>query len=500
MSRPRKPEDPELWPETCARCAGHYQIAARWPDGGICGYCYQQAKRSRGTCGCGHTGVLPGRIDGAPACRSCSGITLNVDCRACGAEDELYSAGRCLACTLATTVDRLLAHPETGAITPALVPLAEALKTMDRANSGLTWIRLKHVTAFLQHLAATSSVTHQGLDALPASRTREFVRGLLIEHGVLEPRDHYRAWFDQWARQVPDRLTNPTHREVIRRYIRWNHQRRMRQLDPVPQGTFLRSKQAITVAVELLSWLTDHDIDLATLGQDHLDVWQATGPSTRLMADRFLAWAIRTRLVSSELKIQRHRRGTSPRMNARDQDQALHRVIHTQELTPRDRAAAILVLVLGKQIQDVVTLTWGQVTVTPELVTLRIGAIDMALPAPLDQPWRQLAAHPGHARTAAHPNSNWVFRGQFPGRHLDAAHLRQRLQCVFSTRAARLGTLHELTKDTPVAILAEALGYSPATIEHHATDSTTNYARYIDAIRTTTHTAVGSRVRPAAGS
>lgn len=122
MSKPRKPEDRELWPEPCARCAGYYQIAARWADGGICGYCYQQAKRTRGTCACGHTGVLPGVIDGAPACRNCAGITLNIDCRTCGAEDELYSAGRCLACALAATVDRLLAHPQTGSITPALVP------------------------------------------------------------------------------------------------------------------------------------------------------------------------------------------------------------------------------------------------------------------------------------------------------------------------------------------------------------------------------------------
>jgi hypothetical protein len=47
------------------------------------------------------------------------------------------------------------------------------------------------------------------------------------------------------------------------------------------------------------------------------------------------------------------------------------------------------------------------------------------------------------------------------GRHVDASHLRRRLRQVFSTRAARLGTLHELKKRPPVAILAEAIGYSP---------------------------------------
>ena len=44
-------------------------------------------------------------------------------------------------------------------------------------------------------------------------------------------------------------------------------------------------------------------------------------------------------------------------------------------------------------------------------------------------------------------------------------------------------TVHELTKLAPVAILAEALGYSPATIERHAVDSATTYARYIATVR-----------------
>jgi hypothetical protein len=386
MSRPRKPEDPGRWPEPCARCAGHHQIAARWPDGGICGYCYQQAKRTRGTCACGHTGVLPGVINGAPVCRGCSGVVLNIDCTKCAAEDELYRGGRCQRCELGLQVDTLFTHPTTGVLAAPLIPMATALKAMDRPNSGLTWIRQKHVTAFLQRFATTPTVTHHGIDALPASRTREYVRALLVAHRALEPHDAYRARFDDWAGQALDRVTDPAHREVIRRYIRWHHQRRMRQLDPVPEGTFLRSKQAVTVAIELLNWLTAHDINLTDLDQGHLDAWQATGPSTRLVADRFLAWAIRTHLVAPELKIQRHRRGTSTRMNTADQHHALQRVVHTKELTPRDRAAAILVLVFGQQIQDVVALTWDELTITPELVTLRIGDTGIALPAPLDEP------------------------------------------------------------------------------------------------------------------
>lgn len=362
------------------------------------------------------------------------------------------------------------------------MPFADALKSMKRANSGLTWIRQKHVTEFLQELAVTPTVTHEAVDALPKSRTREFVRGLLIEHSVLPHRDIYRARYDEWSRDALERLSDPVNRDVIRGYIRWQHNRRMNQVDQVPQGTFLRSKLTVTVAIELLNWLNDHGVELSGLEQEHLDAWQATGPSTRLLADRFLSWAIKTRLVDPDLKIQRHRRGTSSRMNATDQEQAVQRVVHTDELSPRDRAAAILVLVFGQQIEDVVALTWDDVKVSDDLVTVLVGALEIALPDPLDGPWRELAANPGNDLTAAHPSSNWVFRGYSPGRHVDASHLRNRLRRVFSTRAARLGTLHELTKLAPVAILAEALGYSPATIERHAVDSATAYTRYVGAM------------------
>lgn len=239
MSRPRKAEDPLRWPIPCSRCRQHHEPVTTWPDGKICGYCYQQAKRTRGTCRCGHTGILPGRVDAHPACRRCSGVTLNIDCRSCGGEGELYAKGRCFTCTLAEDVDRLLTNPATGSISPELVPLAEALKAMKRANSGLTWIRQTHVTEFLQSLAVTPNPTHETVDALPASRTREFVRGLLVEHGVLARRDPYRARYDEWAQGTLDRLTDPGNRDVIRRYLRWQHQRRMNQMDQVSLGLSL---------------------------------------------------------------------------------------------------------------------------------------------------------------------------------------------------------------------------------------------------------------------
>lgn len=453
----------------------------RWgPGDEICGYCYQQAKRTRGTCACGHVGVLPGRVDGEPACRSCAGITFNIDCVRCGAEDEIYGHGLCWHCTLSDTVDLRLTNPNTGAVAEVLVPLADALKSMKRANSGLTWINQKHVVAFLQELAVHPCITHEGLDKLPRSRTRDYVRGLLVEHQILPRRDETIVRYQEWARPALERLTHDDNRAIIDRYIRWHHLRRMHEMGTVPKGTFLRSKQTVTVAIEFLNWLHDQEITLEETRQADVDRWVLTGSTTNLIVDRFLNWCMQNRIAPAGLKVPRHRRGTSKKLSAADQDLALEEVVGGSALTVRDRAAAILVLVFGQQIEKVVSLTWDDVDVSEELASVTLGSFAIALTAPLDAPWRELAANPGHDKTAAHPNTNWVFRGGSPGQHIDATSLRSRLRGrVYCAREARLGTLYELTKLAPVAIVAEALGYSTKTLEPHATAAGADYARYV---------------------
>lgn len=352
-------------------------------------------------------------------------------------------------------VDQLLTNPDTGVMAAELVPVARALKLMKRSNSGVTWISQRHVTAFLKDLAVAPAITHEKLDELPgAERTRNYIRGLLVERGALPRRDELAVRYNQWTTGALERVSTDEDRDVVRRYIRWHLQRRMNQMETVPHGTFLRSKQTVTVAIELLNWLHDHGIELDEVRQEHLDAWLADGPSTRRFVDRFIPWAIKCRRVDPDLSIARHRRGTSPKLPKPEQDAAVERVVHTDELNARDRAAAILVIVFGQHIEDVIQLTWDDVTVTDDVVKVRLGKTEFALPSPLDEPMRQLAAAPGNL-TASHPNSNWVFRGYSPGRHIQGSSLRSRLKSVFSTRAARLGTLHELTKLGPVPIIAD---------------------------------------------
>ncbi len=481
MTRPRNPSNPQRWPNPCARCGEHHELVANWPDGQICRYCYQKAKRTSGTCGCGHTGILPGLVDGAPACRARSGLQhLSLDCRVCGEEGELRSKGRCWRCDLANLVDDLLTNPATGAISEQLKPLARALKAMGRPNSGITWIRQAHVKQTLRAIAAADKLTHELLDQLPApEQSKTYIRGLLVEYGALPQRDELLNRFGTWSTEAIERATDPAHRDVIRRYIVWHHQRRFRSSpDLVTYGAFLRAKQQVTVAITLLNWLTEHDGTFAELTQTQLDRWRASGNTTREQANPFLHWAIKAQLTTSTLILHPRPERVAPRMPALEQERLVTEVSSGTKLTTRDRAAAILVVVFAQQVEDVVSLTWDHVDVEPTKVAIALGKTVIEIPPPLDDPFRELAAT-APSNTAAQPNSNWVFPGYGPGQHINAASLRERLQRLFSPRAARLGTLHELTKLAPIAIIADTLGYTAHTIERHARGAATTYAQYV---------------------
>ena len=51
--RARRPAPPSGSGPSRVLVAGHYALAGRWPEGPICGYCYQAAKRITGVCACG---------------------------------------------------------------------------------------------------------------------------------------------------------------------------------------------------------------------------------------------------------------------------------------------------------------------------------------------------------------------------------------------------------------------------------------------------------------
>jgi len=185
----------------------------------------------------------------------------------------------------------------------------------------------------------------------------------------------------------------------------------------VTDSAFQRAKQTVTVTIEFCNWLTaEHVTSIGLLTQAHIDLWQSSGPTTRGHIERFIRWAIRTKLIADDLEITPHRRGTAPRLPIGEQNAVIEKVVHQQTMHPRDRFAAILIVVFAQRAENIAALTWDKVTITTESVTVNLAGIPIDMPTPLDEPIRMLAAANYNGQTAAHPHSPEYFADTAPER------------------------------------------------------------------------------------
>lgn len=162
------------------------KIRVTGPDGAICGIYFTTALRNLGSCsGCGKERLLRGKAtDGTDICR----VTTHMTCEGCATETERFRAGHCIRCVLRTDLEALL-HPHTPPDL-SLKRLIGVLAAAARPESVYTWMRGANANELLTSLGTRSiALTHESFDALPASRSVEYLREMLVHHGMLPDRD-----------------------------------------------------------------------------------------------------------------------------------------------------------------------------------------------------------------------------------------------------------------------------------------------------------------------
>lgn len=171
---------------------------------------------------------------------------------------------------------------------------------------------------------------------------------------------------------------------------------------------------------------------------------------------------------------------------------AIRRILTDDSLALGIRISAGLVLLFGQPVHRLVAMRIEDTDTTGTAVRIRFGNDWLEVPEPFsDLLTAHLAARP-NLQTAAHRDCQWVFPGARPGQHLSPQHVRAALREIGAPAlSSRTATWRQLVIDGPPAVLAEALGVSPATAMRHATLAGADFLAYA-----ATRTSIPTRERP----
>jgi hypothetical protein len=101
-------------------------------------------------------------------------------------------------------------------------------------------------------------LSHEALDAFAHEpQVVEFVRSLLVRHGVLPRRSRELDAFQQWIGGKLAHVEDEEHRRIVRLFAEWKHLRRFRsgaRSSGPARGEVLAARQSVTVAIEFLAW------------------------------------------------------------------------------------------------------------------------------------------------------------------------------------------------------------------------------------------------------
>ena len=467
--------------KSCVRCRRTCIIGWNWPEGFVCTNCVRHGVRTHGRCpGCEDERSLPGLSDtGKPVCVDCAGIPTSFRCATCGIEDEPFYSHTCLRCSLKRRLSGVL-DDGSGTVTPAMLPLFNAMVSMGRPRQGLTWLNSAPVRQRLTALASgTVPLTHDGIDTFDGGPGREYLRELLMAHGVLPVADKYLLAFERFAKHRLETIDDSGDRQTITVYLRWRHRRDLvarSEAGVLTARTQNSAQQHTNAAVRFLEWLRTRQVDLAACTQADIDIWFATTPNAASVGD-FLRWAVQHRRCMP-LDIPPGRRGSQRVSSASHRNEMLGRLLTDDEISLRDRVVGCLVVLLAQPVTRISRLHTTDVVERDGVVAIRLGKDAIELPQAVGV---LLTAHVQsrlRMATAANSNSAWLFPGNSPNQHVVARQLSRRMAKLGISISDRQAALHQLIRDVPAPVVALAMGFSPVTTSRAAAGLGTEWAAY----------------------
>jgi hypothetical protein len=449
--------------EPCTRCGKQRQVAVRTEAGEP--LCAQCIRRKEICVGCQTRKEVNARTEAGPlrgTCYAKDPVSFR-ECTTCGSLERLHHFGLCPRCACPGVLHGMLSRPG-GTIRPELEPVITALLANEPVPL-LLWLRGPAPRRVMAALAQGSGpVTHPELDDLTPAKSSQRLREVLVNAGLLPPRDEQLASLERWLKRALPRVADPAERRVVRSWVTWGHLRRLRSLArtrPLTRHQVANVCSEVARSIELLAWLTDQGSSLATARQALIDSWLT---DSRKDACAFITWAVRHGYARDLTVPRRQSTITRSGLPAGDQRWILaRRLLSDTSIETTDRAAGLLVLLYAQPLTRISQLTTSHVLPAAQgHVQLRLGAKPLDLPAPLAAIILELARNRrGHAVIGHTDDHSWLFPGGVPGRPLSAPRLAHRLkQLQIPPRASRNTALMELAAEMPAKVLSDLLGIS----------------------------------------
>jgi hypothetical protein len=464
----------------CSEGCGRRTSRPAWPEGVLCATCATRRVRRRGVCGrCGQTRSLPANsADGKSICASCAGITEDLRCRTCGSATAGFRTLRqCTRCSLRGVLERCF-DEGSGKINSQLLPVVETLASQQQPKSGLNWMT-KTTTENIRALATGQvPLTHEGIDRLPASNSREHLRELLVAHAVLPSRNRYLAAYERWAERVLAGIEDRNDRRLIAAFLRWHIRPRLERRAATGELTESRysvARAQTNIAVRFLAWLHQRGHDLGSATQADIDVWLSTGPATRLHSRTFIRWAMTTRR-SPTFDLPPDRSAEPRPMPEQQRLALLDRLLHDDHIDLVDRVAGSLVVLYALPSSRIHRLRLTDLHAGPDGLMVQLGADPVPVPAPLSDLLTDLAGR--HTTRPDRLTGEWLFPGRIPGQPIEPDQLVERLNRLGITRAARTAALNALLRQVPSPVLAKVLNRRPWRVTARAKTLGTDWSNY----------------------
>lgn len=468
--------------ERCNSCGEDRLVGTRTGTGkALCKSC---SRKTEPCSDCGRTRIVVARLQGAAYCDYCHRRNPEFfrDCFRCGRHEKLRGDGRCDRCTADSKVAELF-PAELLASSPQARSLYDAFLASDGSAVLLAFERTQSVSLLRSLLTSPDTITHATLDALGTDQATRTVRSVLVEHGLLPPRDNNLARFEAWVNSTAAHIFDPTERAAFVRFARWRHLRELRQRPtPVSSTTATSRRRELRIILELLAWAREHGRILSTLTQADVDRFRATGHGERHRVKAFLTWAHRNGLAA---RLQITKEQSSGLFLAGSSVSERYKLLNhilspAFQVPPATRLAASLVLLYGVRPHQITELRLHDVIRQGQSIRIRFGAEPLLLPANI----AELASEVCRERRATRmissaEDAEWLLPGSRAGYPLSPAALRKRLGLIGVKPAqARTGAMVSLAQELPPVILARLTGLSTSSAIKWAEAVAASNARY----------------------